>query len=212
MKKLETAFILSGLLLLLVSCNSSDSYKIKLGTQTWASKNLSVTVFRNGDAIQEARTNKEWVNAGREGKPAWCYYGNNKENDKKYGKLYNWFAVSDPRGLAPDGWHIPSYAEWVQLITFLGGENNSGIKMKSTSGWEDIGNGTNSSGFSALPGGWRSSIGEFKGIRGNGTWWSSTEFSQTNAWYMSLEYINNITIIGSESGKENGVSVRCIMN
>jgi uncharacterized protein (TIGR02145 family) len=205
--------ILLGFSFLLVSCNTNPEENIlKLGNQSWAANNLNVASFRNGDVIQEARTNKEWENAGSEGKPAWCYYGNNRQNEKIYGKLYNWFAVSDPRGLAPEGWHVPAVAEWTQLITFLGGESNAAIKLKSTSGWEDIGNGTNCSGFSALPGGWRSSTGEFKGIRGNGTWWSSTEFSRSNAWYMSLEYINNVTIIGSDSGKENGVFVRCIRN
>jgi uncharacterized protein (TIGR02145 family) len=212
MKKIKTVLILSLLLLLLVSCGNSNSHKIKLGTQTWAAKNLSVTVFRNGDAIDEARTNEEWLKAGCEGKAAWCYYGNNRGNEKKYGRLYNWFAVMDPRGLAPLGWHIPSDREWDQLITFLGGDSSASIKMKSKRGWEDIGNGINSSGFSALPGGWRSNTGEFKGAGGNGSWWSSTEYSAGYVWYFSLEYFTSVATRDNNSDKKNGISVRCLMD
>jgi len=209
MKKIETLFILSGLLLLLISCSSSNSHKIKIGNQTWATKNLSVTVFRNGDAINEARTNEEWVKAASAGKAAWCYYGNKHGNEKEYGKLYNWYAVKDPRGLAPEGWHVPSDAEWDQLITFLGGENNASIKMKSNYGWEDIGNGTNSSGFSALPGGYRNFNGAFGYFITNGYWWSSSEGDSGSAWYRNIYYFNN-NVVRDIDKKQVGFSVRCI--
>ncbi|MBK7446999.1 MAG: fibrobacter succinogenes major paralogous domain-containing protein [Ignavibacteria bacterium] len=92
------------------------------------SENLEVSVFRNGDLIPEAQKDSEWKNAGDSGKPAWCHYKNNPANGKKYGKLYNWYAVNDSRGLAPEGWHIPSDTEWTELINYL--RENAGSKMK----------------------------------------------------------------------------------
>jgi TolA-binding protein len=116
----------------------TGSYKsVKIGTQTWMAENLNVSTFRNGDPIMEAKTNEEWEKAGKEGKPAWCNYENDPKNGAKYGKLYNWYAVNDPRGLAPAGWHVPSDAEWTTLGDQLGDEASN--KMKSTSGWNGYG-------------------------------------------------------------------------
>jgi len=122
---------------------------VKIDNQVWMAENLNVGNFRNGDPVPEARTEEEWERAGKEGKPAWCYYENKIENGVLYGKLYNWYAVTDPRGLAPPGWHVPTDAEWRQVTLFLGGEDAAGTKMKSPSGWTHDGNGTNVSGFRA---------------------------------------------------------------
>ena len=108
---------------------------VKIGTQTWTTENLNVSTFRNGYPIMEAKTNEEWNQANENKQPAWCYYENDPKNGAKYGKLYNWYAVNDPRGLAPAGWHVPSDAEWTILSDFLGGESTAGKKMKSLSGW-----------------------------------------------------------------------------
>jgi uncharacterized protein (TIGR02145 family) len=107
-----------------------NSQSIKIGTLTWTAKNLDVTTFRNGDSIPQAKSDAEWVAAGENYQPAWCYYDNDPKNGTKYGKLYNWFAVNDARGLAPSGWHIPTDEEWTELSTFLGGEDVAGDKMK----------------------------------------------------------------------------------
>ena len=126
---------------------SKDSvvYKeVPIGKQVWMTKNLDVAKFRNGDPIPEAKTDEEWVKAGENEQPAWCNYDNNPANGSKYGKLYNWYAVNDPRGLEPQGWHIPSNDEWTVLTDYLGGELNAGAKMKSKTGWAEDGNGTNS--------------------------------------------------------------------
>ena len=132
--------------------NKREVYKsIKIDNQVWMAENLNVGNFRNGDPIPEAKTDEEWVSAGKEGKPAWCYYENKIENGVKYGKLYNWYAINDPRGLAPKGWHVPTDTEWRQVTLFLGGEDAAGTKMKSPAGWTHDGNGTNVSGFSGLP-------------------------------------------------------------
>jgi uncharacterized protein (TIGR02145 family) len=110
---------------------------VVIGTQTWTSENLNVSTFRNGDPIPEVRSTEEWKKAGENKQPAWCYYDNDPKNGEKNGKLYNWHAVNDPRGLAPKGWHVPSEEEWKKLALYLGGENIAGKKMKSTSGWSN---------------------------------------------------------------------------
>jgi uncharacterized protein (TIGR02145 family) len=182
---------------------------VTIGTQVWMTKNLDVTKFRNGDLIPQAKTNDEWEQAGKNKQPAWCYYANNKKNGKKYGKLYNWYAVSDPRGLAPDGWHVPSDAEWTVLSNYIGGEDVAGKKMKSTSGWEGFDGGTNESGFSGLPGGYRYSFGNFGNLGVSGYWWSSTEGSPSSAYDLYLDHSLNY-LVRSGSVKGGGLSVRCL--
>jgi len=108
---------------------------VKIGTQVWMTKNLDVSVFRNGDTIPEAKTDEEWREAGENQQPAWCYSANDPKNGQKYGKLYNWYAVNDSRGLAPTGWHIPSDVEWTILEDYLGDDADK--KLKSTSGWNN---------------------------------------------------------------------------
>jgi uncharacterized protein (TIGR02145 family) len=135
-------------------------------------QDFSGTHFRNGDLIPHIESNEEWKRAEENKKPAWCYYNNDPANGPKYGKLYNWYAVSDPRGLCPTGWHVPSDDEWTLLKDALGGKDLAGNKMKSASGWKDYGNGNNSSGFSGLPGGKRYVGGAFNDIGTDGYWWS----------------------------------------
>ncbi len=182
---------------------------VKIGNQEWMAENLDVSVFRNGDTIFEAKTSEEWKRAGIECLPAWCYYNNDSENGKKYGKLYNWYAVNDPRGLAPEGWHIPSDNEWTQLVQYLGGVKEAGIKMKSIYDWLDDDNGTNESGFSGLPGGFRYYYGCFFSVGSNGFWWSSSEENTFNAWYSFL-YQNYGSVYRFSFSKQNGLSVRCL--
>jgi uncharacterized protein (TIGR02145 family) len=110
--------------------------QVKIGRHVWMAENLNVDKFRNGDPIPQAKTLEEWDSAREKKQPAWCYYNNEPANGMKYGKLYNWYAVNDERGLAPEGWHIPSDAEWTILTNFLGGEKVAGKKLKSTTGWE----------------------------------------------------------------------------
>jgi len=188
---------------------SSEQLSVKIGNQEWASENLNVDKFKNGDAIPEAQTEEAWQKAGEEGKPAWCYYENDPKNGDKYGKLYNWYAVTDPRGLAPSGWHVPRNAEWTKLTDYLGGKDAAGDKMKSKEGWKDNGNGGNESGFSGLPGGTRYSFGTFGNIGYNGNWWSSTEGTTNNAWNRSLDY-NYGNVTSYNVNKTNGFSVRCL--
>src|SRR5664279_3473834 len=84
----------------------------QIGKQVWMVENLDVIHFRNGEPVMEAESPEEWTRAGNEGRAAWCYYDSDADSGKIYHKLYNWFAVNDPRGLAPDGWHVPSLLDW----------------------------------------------------------------------------------------------------
>ncbi len=177
---------------------------VTIGTQTWTSINLHVTKYRNGDKIPQVQDANAWAKLKT---GAWCYYENKKENGSTYDKLYNWFAVNDKRGLAPKGYHIPSDAEWAKLKWNLA--YDEGKEMKSKYGWENNGNGTNSSGFNALPGGCRFANGSFNFIGANGFWWSSSQNGPDYAW---CRFINgNGNGLGSYGYyMETGFSVRCI--
>jgi uncharacterized protein (TIGR02145 family) len=190
--------------------------EVQIGNQIWMTKNLNVSRYRNGDPIPQVTNPTQWANLTT---GAWCYYNNDPANGPIYGKLYNWYAVIDPRGLAPAGWHVPSDAEWTILTTFLGFTDVAGAKMKAT-GTLEAGTGlwkspnasaTNSSGFSALPGGTRSFIGLFSNVGFNGYWWSSSEYDNTNVWYGYLFYTNG-SAYRNYAQKVNGFSVRCIKN
>ena len=103
--------------------------------------------------------------AGESGKPSWCWYNNDPKNGPKYGRLYNWYAVNDPRGLAPAGWTLPADGDWTKMMFYLGGQQMAGKKLKSDSGWIDGNIGTNESGFNGLPGGYRVENGNFPQYR-----------------------------------------------
>lgn len=219
---------ISSLIFLCTICNGQTIQKnseVKIGKQTWMSKNLNVDKFQNGDLISEAKTAIEWETAGKNQKPAWCYYNNNKAFGAKYGKLYNWYAVSDPRGLAPKGWHIPTYQEYEELSTFLGGDNVSGTKMKNKDGWWLTKNyfitdtsRTNQSGFSGLPGGCRNYnlLGDkkfqihFKELGSAGYWWTSS--TQKDEAKMAVLVFTDPVLIELPTYMEEGCSVRCIKN
>lgn len=182
---------------------------IQIGTQKWMSKNLDVAFYRNGDLIPQVTDPTAWANLTT---GAWCYYSNDPIQGGKFGKLYNWYAVNDPRGLAPQGWHIPSDAELTTLETTLGGSSVAGGKMKEAGivNWTTPNTAAdNSSGWAGLPGGNRNNNGTFNNVGNNGNWWSSTENNTTNAWYRNLNY-NNGNINRNNNNKQNGFSVRCL--
>jgi uncharacterized protein (TIGR02145 family) len=190
---------------------------VRIGSQVWMTENLDVAHFKNGDPIQEIRSDKEWLEMGNLGMPAYCYYENDNGNFQHYGKLYNWFAVSDPRGLAPEGWGIPSEKDWEQISIFLSSSfgqiikmvNGAGRKMKSSSGWRGNGNGTNESGFSGLPGGFRDGKGAFSNEGYFGYWWSETAVNKRVSRKLSLDFFGSRSNRGSLT-KNYGLSVRCI--
>lgn len=190
--------------------NELDTSKetVTIGNQVWMCKNLNVDKFRNGDPIPHAKTFEEWTKAKLYKKPAWSYYDNTPSNGEKYGRLYNWYAVNDPRGLAPEGWHIPSDVEWATLTDYLG-DNVAGKKMKSKTGWEDEGNGSNDSGFTGLPGGFRTETAYFSLINIYSNWWSITEYQKDYSWSCYLNNKKSVVERGA-THKGSGLYIRCL--
>ena len=174
-------------------------------------KNLDVNTYRNGDPIPHATNDAVWASLTT---GAWCWYNNDSATyAATYGKLYNWYAVMDPRGLAPAGWHIPSNAEWVELTNCLGGSAIAGgaLKESGLGHWLSPNTGaTNSSGFTGLPAGFRySTDGKFGGIGMETYWWSTTPCCPSDAWVSHLSFYvpNHIITNGPE---KSGISVRVV--
>ncbi|PWJ58151.1 uncharacterized protein (TIGR02145 family) [Dyadobacter jejuensis] len=171
-----------------------EAKSIKIGDQEWTAENLDVAKFRNGDPIPEASTFEEWEQACIDGSPAWCYYNNDPVKYKQMGKLYNYWAVSDKRKLAPEGWHVPTDAEWMKLAEHLGGEKLAGKSLKSAKGWKKSGQGSNKSGFNGLPAGYRSHEkpsyygGPFFDMGAGAYWWSTTRYLVDNSISRKLSY------------------------
>ena len=180
---------------------------VVIGTQTWTKINLNVSHYRNGDVIPQVTDQTQWNNLTT---GAWCFYNNDPANEAVYGKLYNWYAVNDPRGLAPVGYHVQSKDEWTALIMFLGAQLAGG-KMKSTgtSLWQNPNtSATNSSEFTGLPGGYCSTT--FYNIGNLATFWSSSDVDRSFiAWSCTL-YYNSGAASSINFGKTVGCSVRCI--
>lgn len=190
--------------------NGTATPVLTICCQSWMTKNLDVATYRNGDPIPKVTDNAAWV-ALTTG--AYCYYNNDSATyAATYGKLYNWYAVNDPRGLAPEGWHIPTDFEWTTLENCLGGATVAGGAMKElgTTHWTTPNTGaTNISGYSGLPAGYRDISGPFFNVGNLGYLWSSTQGSTTNAWTRNLNY--NLGSIGRVNlNKPYGFTVRCL--
>jgi uncharacterized protein (TIGR02145 family) len=186
---------------------------IQIGAQCWTQSNLKVSKYRNGNSIPTGLGNGAWASTIN---GAFSFYDNDPMNDGIYGKLYNHNAVMDTRGLCPTGWHIPSDGEWTTLEIFLGGSSVAGGALKSTAtqptpgGWNlpNTG-GTNSSGFTARPGGLRDNGGVFSIIGNFGFWWS-TSLSGFNAWYRLISNEDVFVGRGNDVPRTYGLSVRCV--
>ncbi len=179
-------------------------------------RNLDVIVYRNGDKIPQVTDSATWVNMTT---GAWCWYNNDPAaHAATYGRLYNWYAVNDPRGLAPAGWHVASDEEWSALETCSPGDS-AGYRMKEagTAHWScPVSAADNSSGFTGLPGGMRSEQGAFDRMGFSGVFWFSTEGSTGEAWCGRLiHHVNNRGVAYMVTGvgymnKADGYSVRCV--
>jgi len=168
---------------------------VLIGSQTWMVENLETYSFRNGDRIYES-----WS----------C--NNDYNNDFIYGRLYNWYVIMDVRGLAPEGWHVPTKEEWEQLIDYLGGKDVAGGKLKATTLWKSPNTGaTNESGFTAFPGGARRSDGAFLFFGEWGNFWNAAaDFYENFVTGESLYYASATAFFDHGNQKSLGVSVRCI--
>lgn len=180
---------------------------VNIGTQIWMKENLKVTHYNTGDSILHVSINNQWGQAIG----VYCNYNNDTNNANVYGRLYNWYAVKDFRGICPENWHIPSDAEWTILTNFLGGDSVSGGKLKEIGNnhWNSPNTGaTDEVGFTALPGGYRIFWGDYYFLGEEGYWWSSTD-SSTYAWKRELMY-NSTNVNRWYYNKLTGFSVRCI--
>ena len=200
--------------------DGNSFHTVKIGNQTWMAENLRVTKYRYGTEIPKLFGAEEWQNTSS---GAYCKYSNNVDT---YGNLYNWYAINDSRNIAPEGWHVPTDAEWKELEMHLGmtkseadGDgmrgSNEGSKLAGNAAlWTDGKLGNNAefgtSDFSVLPGGYRySNNGSYEGMRDNGYFWTSSVLSSYNSWYRKLDYASS-GVYRDYYGKRYGFSVRCV--
>jgi uncharacterized protein (TIGR02145 family) len=192
------------------SDESSTTYPtVWICCSAWMTKNLDVATYRNGDPIPKVTSNSEWA-ALTTG--AYCYYNNDSATYAAvYGKLYNWYAVNDPRGLAPEGWRVPTDFEWTTLGSCIGGSSNGGLlKEMGTAHWSPPNEGaTNQTHFTALPGGNRLYDGSFGELGTFGFWWTATEYDTDSAWNRALRHDSG-SFTSPANIKQTGYSVRCI--
>ncbi len=195
---------------------------VKIGDQWWMAENLKVTHYRNGDPIPHVTDGTEWSNLSS---GAYCEHGNSSDNVATYGLLYNWYAVDDSRNIAPEGWHVPSDAEWKQLEMYLGmsqseaddygwrGTNEGSQLAGQADLWEDGSLENNAefgtSGFNALPAGYRYNYGGFDDMGNGAYFWSSSEYTSHSAWsrYMGC---NSSEVSRYDGNERDGFSVRCV--
>ena len=197
----------------IVSCSSNlkdsegNTYEtVKIGNKFWMAENLNSKKFNNGDKIPYASSVEEWINYGKNKQPAWCY----SNNIKKSGFiLYNWYVVSDKRGISPLGWHIPNKNEWNELIKELGGVSIASKSLKSKTGWEKNSNGNNNSGFNALPNGTRNNDGKFGNLSCIASWWSSSYLDSENS-YFTITFCTQNEVAVWNSFNSCGLAIRCV--
>jgi len=218
MKMLRTLIL--PLLIFTASCQSpstpmrdydGNSYQtLRAAGMVWSAENLNTAHFRNGDPIREVSDPKEWAAMTT---PACCYNANSPENGKIYGRLYNWYAVNDPRGLAPEGWHVATDSEWTKLTESLGGDESAGGALKATELWTAPNEGaTDAIGFRLLPaGGRRDTDGDFLATGGYSRMWTSTELSPQAAEGRSFVYFDGRVRKGKVN-KKTGLAVRCVQD
>ena len=190
---------ISSTLIVVFAVLQGFTQTVTIGSQVWCTNNLNVSVFRNGDTIPQAKTYIDWQLANELNQPAWCYYDNKKSNGKKYGKLYNGHAMSDPRGLAPDGFHIPSDEEWTQLTNATIDTTNSRVILNELN-------------FNLTPGGYRYDGGDFNDLGKEAYWWSSTEYYSSNNAFLRFIDPTSESVNREMHGYDGGFSVRCIKN
>lgn len=207
---LRCAFLFAALLLFARCTRDKPAADyVNINGTIWSRTNLDVTTYANGDSIQYIADTLQWA-AAREG--AWCWYENKTGDSISYGKLYNWYAVNDPRGLCPQGWHAATAEEWNNLVTAFGGDSVAAEALKKAGEWQGPGTkAINNSGFSALPAGNRTIDGLFNGRTNSGVWWTANEADSLSAW---ARYMNRLHArVGKKAGeKTNGLACRCVKN
>lgn len=185
---------------------------VQIGDQLWLKENLTTTTYRNGDLIPIGLNDFDNMNTTN---GTYSIYLDDQANNTTYGKLYNWYAITDSRKLCPVGWHVPSDDEWTTLENYLGGSLQAGGKMKTITGWTSPNNGaTNESGFSGLPGGYRyggyTMLSEYDKLGSQGNWWSTTVDSDAKLIVRQLNSNTSNVSKYLEFYKTSSYSVRCL--
>ncbi|MCB0687433.1 MAG: fibrobacter succinogenes major paralogous domain-containing protein [Saprospiraceae bacterium] len=201
---------LTGFRLGSVTDIDNNTYKtVTIGSQEWMAENLRVSKYRNGDPLPNVTNDTDWGNLGS---GAYCWYNNDSNYEQPYGKLYNWYALTDSRGLCPSGWSEPTDTQWTTLTDFLGGLAVAGglLKEEGTTHWITNSSGaTNESGFTALPGGERLATGNSAFLLNIAYFWSSTESGGTGAYNRRI-YRTTDSVQRENKDKKLGYSVRCV--
>jgi uncharacterized protein (TIGR02145 family) len=191
--------------------DGNSYHTVVIGTQVWMVENLKTTRYRNGDAIPNVADPTKWAGLTT---GAYCNYDNDVNNGKKYGHMYNWYAVSDSRNIAPSGWHVATDAEWATLISYLGGVPTVvGVKLREAGNahWiSSIPVADNKSGFTALPGGYRSDGGEFGRIGRLSQWWTSTEDGDSYVRKWDIAESGSNQVDNYFASKAHGFYIRCV--
>ena len=220
-----------------IDAERNEFRKVQIGNQLWTASNFNATQFQNGDDILEAKSETQWREAERNMKAVWCRKDFSNSVKNKNEKLYNWYAATDKRGLAPNGWRLPTQDDFIELFKFLGAPPleykevfvfyDIGKKLKSRHGWYDFnengiilsGNGSNESGFNGTPNGEYMDDPEFDGgltmnFHGSGflgCWWSSTEdkeFHNEALQFILRNYADYVSLTSTK--KSHGASIRFI--
>ena len=213
MKKITFVFIL--LILFCFSYNAQtvtdidgNVYEtVTIGNQCWMKQNLKTTKYRDGSPIEYVADTADWNDLTSD---AFCWYNNSLDSCNTYGALYNWHAATSIHNLAPEGWHVSTDAEWEAMVDFLGSGTGGQLKEEGIEHWKTPNtSASNSSGFTALPGGYRGISGTFYQNRSYGSWWSTSEYSESSAWSHELYYISP-GILRVFSDKNYAFSIRCV--
>jgi len=180
---------------------------VTIGTQVWMAENLKVTHYRNGDSIPNVTDGPTWAALVT---GAWCEYDNSPESAAVYGRLYNWYAVDDIRNIAPEGWHVPTDAEWNTLVGYLGTDGGGKLKEADTAHWLGPNTGaTNETGFTGLPGGMRGDMAYYIAMGREAYFLTTTEYNSGRAYIQSLFYADAI-VARRNLSKHYGHSIRCV--
>lgn len=200
--------IISGYAQTLSDINGNIYKTVQIGSQKWMAENLKATRYRNGDSIRFVIDDADWRNAV----DAYCYYENDSNIAKIYGYLYNFKAASSPKLICPNGWHVPTDADWMELTNYLGGGKTAGGKLKDTIYWASPNVGaTNGYGFSALPSGIRDYNGLYSWLHYGTCFWSTSLFNEPPhypIYYLLHKEIDSI--IRNRTSIEYGFSIRCV--
>ncbi len=215
MKKIFTSILLILLIPSIQGCADSSTEaevipdEIVIGDIVWMRKNLNVTVLKNGDSIPKAHNSYEWNQFSKKSQACWSYYNYDENVNPEYGKLYNWHAVNDIRGLATKGFHVANHTEWNSMIDLCGGDLKASAEMRNGTSWSGKVNGNNSIKFTALPAGFCDEVGEAAGMGISAWWWTISEKDQLKGIALSMHNIND-AIYYWASPKSYGSAVRCV--